>query len=145
MIERNGRVIAIHAETIDVQVDKPSACSQCGSSQSCHGNTAQHIVSLPLTPGLNTGDSVRISMEASTLNLSASLAYLAPALCLIAGAWIGDLFGTIPAIIGATLGLTGCLLATPTLMRLSGMGALQPALEACIHTPITKPQGSPLP
>lgn len=141
MLERSGKIIAIHADCIEVKVDTPSACSHCGSRSSCHG-TGGANVTLPLEAGMHTGDTITLGMEESTVNYSALLAYLLPALSLIAGAWLGnslsashaDLF----AMTGAALGLGLGMAAAWSLGKLLGPAQQLPVVYACTsHTPST--------
>lgn len=132
MIERTGRVIAIHAHTIDVQVSTPQACSQCGSSKRCHGD--QHkVLSLPLSAGIATGDEVALGIEDHLLHASAIIAYLLPALSLMLGAWAGENLtaGSAGALIGGGIGLACGIGLIPVLSRVLGLQELTPALRAC--------------
>jgi len=134
MLERSGKIIAIHADQVEVKVDTPSACSHCGSKSNCHGTGGQHVT-LPLEPGMHTGDTITLGMEESTVNLSALLAYLLPALSLIAGAWLGnslsashaDLF----AIAGASLGLGLGMSSAWILSKLVGPTQQMPIVSPC--------------
>ncbi|WP_018609646.1 SoxR reducing system RseC family protein [Uliginosibacterium gangwonense] len=134
MLERSGKIIAIHADRIEVKVDTPSACGHCGSRQSCHG-TDPARVTLPLEPGMHTGDAITLGMEESTVNLSALLAYLLPALSLIAGAWLGDSLSAkdadLFAIVGAALGLCIGVAAAWCLSKLLRHTQQFPVVNSC--------------
>jgi sigma-E factor negative regulatory protein RseC len=146
-MERTGRIIAIHSTGMDVQVQTPSACGHCGSKQSCHGSEESSLVSLPLSPGAKVGEEVNISIDAGTVNVSAVLAYLLPAITLIIGAWVGESMqkDSIASIVGALLGMVLGLCAIPVLLRVLVPGnKLTPNVEACPGAPISNPTRKPL-
>ncbi|MDP5237975.1 SoxR reducing system RseC family protein [Uliginosibacterium sp. 31-16] len=137
MIERQGRIIAIHANHMELAVQPEAACSACGARQACQGEKNRTVLSLPLQPGLAAGDQVALSMEAGTLTRSALLAYLLPAITLILGAQLGDWIGrsNVFAMSGAALGLAAGLLAARLLAGFFSHVELQPNVHACFQTP----------
>ncbi|MBS1208401.1 MAG: positive regulator of sigma RseC/MucC [Proteobacteria bacterium] len=142
MIERRGKVIAIHTDSIQVAMQPESACSACGARRACQGEAAGRVFSLPLHPGLRCGDTVSLQMESGTLTLSALIAYLLPAITLILGAWCGEWLGQSDnfAMSGAALGLAGGMFAARLLARLFSHTELQPNVQACFQPP---PFGAP--
>lgn len=146
MIERTGRIIAIHSYSMEVEIATPSACSQCGSAKSCHGPQEQRI-ELPLSPGFAKGDSVTLGIEDRQLHGSALIAYLMPTLALMLGAGLGDaLSGSNTAtFIGAGVGLAAGLLAIRPLSRGLGLGGLTPSVSPCNGNGISTHQESSQP
>jgi positive regulator of sigma E activity len=144
MIERSGRIIAIHAEGIDVLIQPEAACTACGARKACQGERAGQRISMPLQPGLSLGDSVAITMQSDALIRSALLAYLLPAICLILGAGLGQTIGMndSTAMIGSGIGLAGGLLAARLLSILFKHGTPKPSLEACLQASNLQPRST---
>lgn len=137
MIERPARVIAIHARSIEVEVDAAAACSQCGSRKACHGGQNTQRFELPLQPGLRAGDTVSLAMDVGSLNLAALLAWLLPALALMLGALLGQaLLGTERAAIGtAAIGLACGLFISRQLAQRYAEPHMLPSIQTCFQTP----------
>ncbi|GAB2880320.1 hypothetical protein GCM10027046_05470 [Uliginosibacterium flavum] len=140
MIERQAKIIAIHADSIQLAVQPEAACSACGARKACQGDSAANVFSLPLQPGLSVGEHVALQMESSTITRSALLAYLLPAISLILGAQIGQSLGHTDgsAMIGSALGLATGLLAARLLAGIFSDAELQPSIHACLQTPSFK-------
>lgn len=137
MMERSGRILALHAESMLVSVETEPACSQCGSRKACHGGGSEQTLSLPLSPGLAPGDLVTLSLPASRLNHAALLAWLLPALSLMAGAGLGQWHTgrDIGAILGAGIGLAIGLVCARGLARQLSHEDFEPCLTETPETP----------
>ena len=136
MIQRPARIVAIHADRMEVAWDPASACGSCGSKEACHGNQAEQRLQLPAQAGLAAGDEILLGIEARALNLAALLAWLLPASALLLGAMLGQtLAGSdLAAILGAGGGLgAGLLLARP-LARRYAEERLQTDIQPCFQT-----------
>lgn len=137
MIERPARVIAIHAEIMQVEVDSASACGQCRSKKNCHGEHSTRVFVLPRAPGLQAGDAVNLGLAAHSLERAALLAYGVPALSLVLGALLGSWLGQndVASMIGSALGLAGSLLAVRLLAYLFRDTCLKANVEATLQAP----------
>jgi len=148
MIERPGRVIAIHAEVMDVRVDTAAAaaCSHCASKKTCNGDKDHQFISLPLQPDVHMGDEVILSIPERTVNISALLIYLLPALSLLLGAALGEgiRHSNPAAMLGALLGLIAGLCAARLLAKLFSQDSLAPDVHPCFQT-TPHPTGSHAP
>lgn len=137
MIQRPARVIAIHADHMQVAFDPASACGSCGSKKACHNGNPERSLQLPVQAGLATGDEILLGIESSSLNLAALLAWLLPAFALLLGAALGQaLFGSdLAAILAALGGLTAGLLLARQLARRYADPHMQPSIQTCFQTP----------
>ncbi|MDO6386788.1 MULTISPECIES: SoxR reducing system RseC family protein [unclassified Uliginosibacterium] len=137
MIQRPARVIAIHADHMQVAFDPASACGSCGSKKACHGENPEHSLQLPVQAGFSAGDEILLGIESRTLTLAALLAWLMPALALLLGAMLGQaLFGSdLAAILAALGGLAGGLLIARQLARRYADDQMQPCIQPCFQTP----------
>lgn len=137
MIQRPARVIAIHADHMQVAFDPASACGSCGSKKACHSGNPERSLQLPVQAGLAAGDEILLGIESSSLNLAALLAWLLPAFALLLGAALGQaLFGSdLAAILAALGGLTAGLLLARQLARRYADPLMQPSIQTCFQTP----------
>lgn len=137
MMERSGRVIAIHPRHMDVAVDPAPACNACGARKACHGGQDERVVALPRTPGIAVGATVSLALEDHRLIVTALFAYLMPAVGFVVGALLGDRFGpgNLAALLGAAAGLSvGLLLARALTTRL-GKSWADPVIHPCSPLP----------
>lgn len=136
MIQRPARIVAIHAQGMEVAWDPASACGSCGSKKACHGDQAEQRLQLPAQRGLAAGDEILLGIEARSLNLAALLAWLLPALALLLGAMLGQaLAGSdSAAILGACGGLVAGLLLARPLARRYADDQMHPQIQTCFQT-----------
>lgn len=137
MMERNARVIAIHATHMEVAVQPAAACSACGARKACQGEAADRVFALPLAPSVQVGSEVSLTIEDHHLLLTAALAYLVPVLGLVFGAALGNALGhgNPAALAGALLGVLAGLLAARAFTARLGDAWNQPALHSCSPLP----------
>lgn len=137
MMERSGRILALHAESMLVSVETAPACSQCGSRKACHSGGSEQTLALPRMPGLEAGDLVTLALPASRLNHAALLAWLLPALALLAGAALGQWRDgrDTGAILGAAAGLALGLAAARGLATRLASNHFEPCLTETPETP----------
>lgn len=95
ILSQSGIVQSIDGDQAVIAV-AAQGCSGCGKRSACGigrltGSEKMSLVRLPTPPGLtlSAGDRVRIEMAQAALNRAAVLAYLLPALLLVAGAVAG--------------------------------------------------------
>ncbi|MEN3113479.1 SoxR reducing system RseC family protein [Uliginosibacterium paludis] len=136
MMERSGRILSLHAESMIVTVDTAPACSQCGSRKACHGGSSELTLALPAGPGLKPGDLVTLALPAGRLNHAALLAWLLPALALLAGAALGQWSNgqDSGAILGAATGLLAGLASARRLARRLDGEHFEPCITAPFET-----------
>jgi positive regulator of sigma E activity len=129
-MERTGKIIAIHDQSMDVSIQPEAHCASCASRSSCHGDSEKAVISVPLVNAMQIGQSVELHMEESTLTKSALLAYLVPPVCLLIGAGLGDgLFHHDSiSIIGAGIGLACGFFLVHRLSRLFSRESLEPTV-----------------
>lgn len=144
MIQRPARIIAIHAQSMEVAWDPASACGSCGSKKACHGNQAEQRLQLPAQHGLAAGDEILLGIEARSLNLAALLAWLLPALALLLGACAGQAAAgsDLAAIIGAASGLCAGLLIARPLARRYAEEHMQPCIQPLVQPSFQTSTGS---
>ncbi len=150
MIEHRGIVHHV-ADGRAVVAMETSGCGGCGHGSSCSiGQLAEGraatLITLPATPGLRPGDSVRIGLPASKLTLSALFGYLFPAIAMLLGAglgssWQGSDGGTA---LGAIIGfLAALIIARLAISHLPGLMSAPQLLPTTTPTP-TSPSTFPL-
>lgn len=137
MIAHAGRVRRIAAGRAEIAV-ATGGCSSCGHVGGCGigklaGTRGETLIDLAATPGLRVGDGVTLELHEAQLTRAALFGYLLPAVCLIAGALIGESAGAnvgaggtavdslapLGAVAGLVLGLALTRLRRPLTPRLS--------------------------
>jgi sigma-E factor negative regulatory protein RseC len=132
MIAHAGRVRRIDGARALVAV-ATSGCSSCGHVSGCGigklaGQRRETLIALPTLPGLSAGDAVTLELDEAQVTRAALLGYLLPAVCLIAGALLGekvgaretaDVLAALGAVAGLVLGLAITRLRRPLTPRLS--------------------------
>ncbi len=137
MMERTARVVAIHADHMEVAVHAAAACGACGARKACQGDAAARVFALPIVPGVEAGSDVSLALEDHRLILSAVLAYLLPATACVFGAVIGQALGhaNLAAFAGAVLGLCAGLLPARLMGTWVGHHWNEPAIHGCSSLP----------
>lgn len=80
LLEREGRVIAIHADRMTVRFERPSACGGCRAGKVCGGSapTGELDLALPEGARLAPGDTVAVGIDETAALRATALAYLTP-------------------------------------------------------------------
>jgi sigma-E factor negative regulatory protein RseC len=131
----------------EVVTDRLEACAECASSRSCHSDCR----SLRLTnrvinaAGAKPGDTVSIYLSFRSVLKSASLLYLLPVACLLAGAFYGahshaalSLSESAAAILFALVGLcTGFAALAIFSGPIARKAKLTPVITRVIHSGVT--------
>jgi sigma-E factor negative regulatory protein RseC len=133
MIAHAGQVRRIDGARALVAV-ATSGCSSCGHLGGCGigklaGRRRETLIALPALPGLSAGDAVTLELDEAQVTRAALLGYLLPAVCLIAGALLGEKVGAggtaadslaaLGAVAGLLTGLSLTRLRRPLTPRLS--------------------------
>jgi positive regulator of sigma E activity len=120
-IQRPGKIIAIEDEGMLVSVPRETSCCACKSRPVCGASLLQsgserqlHVSVADQSAGLMPGDSLHLEMSRARLTRLICLAYVVPAILLLAGAaaagWLWP-SSEMAGVGGALLGLgIGCLL-----------------------------------
>jgi sigma-E factor negative regulatory protein RseC len=120
LVERRGTVVGFADGQVQISLERASGCSGCGSRGSCaSGSATSKVISVPLPGSPRIGDTVTVSMPASSVALAALIGYLLPPVCLLLGAMVaaGCYDGDVAAVLGAALGFVGGLLAARLISR----------------------------
>ena len=120
-IQRTGELLASDKDGLLVSVPRSTPCGACKNREVCPsgilGAASQHTVRIPgalAHEAIEPGSAVQLLLPRAGLGRLVAIAYLVPALCMVAGAgacsvlWPGV---DAPAVIGAIVGLgMGCAL-----------------------------------
>ena len=91
MLEETGKVISISSGRAEVALVRSEACGNCAAKSMCHptseGSTMRMEVENPL--GARPGERVIISLPPEALLKATTMAYLLPAIAMVAGAAVG--------------------------------------------------------
>ncbi|MDR1620366.1 MAG: SoxR reducing system RseC family protein [Clostridiales bacterium] len=101
-----GTVIKVNGGDAVVRFARSPACKNCGACIYIGDTDAQ--ITLKNTVGAKAGDRVYVELGASSFMKANVLAYAVPAVCLVAGVWLGSLVNDIW---GAVLGVAGAAAA----------------------------------
>ncbi|SDG57419.1 SoxR reducing system RseC family protein [Propionivibrio dicarboxylicus] len=139
-VERRGEVIRFDDDGLaQVRLERESACGQCGSRGTCGaGQTADQIVRLRLSTTLRVGDAVTVSTSSASVVVAALLGYALPAVCLLLGAILAELYAGNDAatVAGAALGFVAGLLIARAVAPAALGNTLAPSAlpDHCSHT-----------
>lgn len=151
LLERKGRVIAIHEDRMTVRFERASACGGCRAAKVCGGSapTGELELALPEGARLTPGDTIAVGIDESAALRATALAYLTPLFGF--GAAMGAaLFAGLPEGGIAATSFTG-LAAGFALMRILARHSahrLQPAVidaPGLAHPHSPPESGDPLP
>ena len=153
MIEEQARVVAIDDGTVEMEVQRHTACDACSVNKGCGtGVLAKAIGVRPMqirarsNLSLNVGDIVIVGIEDQMLVRSSFLVYALPMLMLLVGAFFGELMATnlavensdIVTIAGGVIGLAvGFFWLRLFSMRMSADPRYQPRILRRMDSPST--------
>ncbi|WP_319242607.1 SoxR reducing system RseC family protein [uncultured Propionivibrio sp.] len=139
-VERRGEVIRFDDDGLaQVRLERESACGQCGSRGTCgSGKATEQLVRLRLSTPMRVGDEVTVSTSSASVVVAALLGYALPAVSLLLGAILAELYvgGDVATIAGAALGfVVGLLIARAVAPAALGTTLAPCALpDHCRHT-----------
>jgi sigma-E factor negative regulatory protein RseC len=93
-----GIVIRVEAQTAWVKTQQSGACQGCSARGACHGlggGGQEREVIVVNEAGAKVGDRILLSLQSSSLLKVSFLLYLFPVLALMAGAIVGQQFGSV--------------------------------------------------
>ncbi len=111
MIENPARVMRVSADTAWVRSESPSSCGAC-AGKGC-GNSLYARLLHPREPeypvlnpiGAEVGEAVVIGIEDGSVYRAVLFGYLVPLLLLLAGAFLGSIWGELQSVVGSLVGL----------------------------------------
>ena len=118
MVNEEGIVERVAAESAWVRIEKSGACASCSSRGACHAlSEREMLVEVGNRLGAGPGDRVELSVPSGSLLKLSVLVYFVPVLALVvgaalAGAWAesAGMAQTLPAVVGGGVGLGMTLL-----------------------------------
>jgi len=114
MIEDIGKVVRVEGDNAFVEVERTSACAQCGLQE-----VEELVTGRPVFMALNTakataGETVKVRVQSAAYLKASAFIYGIPILCLIIGALLGFYlageFGISSDTMSALLGMTGLII-----------------------------------
>ena len=114
MIEDIGKVVRVEGDNALVEVERTSACTQCGLQE-----VEELVTGKPVFMALNTakatiGETVKVRVQSAAYLKASAFIYGIPILCLIIGALLGFYlageFGISSDTMSALLGMTGLII-----------------------------------
>ena len=114
MIEDIGKVVRVEGDNAFVEVERTSACAQCGLQE-----VEELVTGRPVFMALNTakatiGETVKVRVQSAAYLKASAFIYGIPILCLIIGALLGFYLagelGISSDTMSALLGMTGLII-----------------------------------